>query len=151
MKRFLIAFAVAGVAAVMYIATASGGGLQAGPTAQQFAALKKQVGRLQKQVTTAKKEAEAGLGIMGLCIMHGPVGVDQVGTSTSGYLFGPPQTAPNAVTATASSALDLSPSTEPSPQHKFFELNTSQKACVTLANTLSTLTAARSVAAFARR
>jgi hypothetical protein len=149
MKRFLGLLAVAALSAVIYV-TAAPGGLQAtGPTARQFAALKKEVGRLQKQVTAARKEADASLGVLGLCIMHKPVSVDQVGSSTSGYLFGAPQTAPNAVTATASSALDLSPSTETSPQYEFFALNTSQQACVTLASTLRTMTARRSVAAFA--
>ena len=79
--------------------------------------------------------------------MHKPVGVDQVGNSTSGYLFGPPQTSPTAVTATAGTALDLSIQT--TPQHNFYELNTSQADCVTLANEASTLTAERAVAAYA--
>src|SRR5262245_37710184 len=97
MKRFLMLVAVAAVAAAMYVAAAPGSRLQTGPTARQFAALKKQVGKLQKQVTTARTDAEASLGYLALCVMHKPVGVDQVGTSTSGYLFGPPQTTPDAV------------------------------------------------------
>jgi hypothetical protein len=149
MKRFLGLLAVAALGAVIYV-TAAPGGLQAtGPTARQFAALKKQVQKLQKQVTTAKNDAEASLGVLALCVMHKPVGVDQVGTSTSGYLFGPPQTAPNAVTATASSALNLAPSTETSPQNEFFELNTNQPTCVKLANLASTLAAEQSVATYA--
>jgi len=149
MKRFLMVLAVAAVGAVTYVAAAPGSPQSAGPTARQFAALKKQVLTLQKQVKTAKNEAEAGLGLITLCIMHKPVGIDQVGTSTSGYLFGPPQTAPTAVTATAGSALNLAPSTETTPQNKFYALNTSQPACVKLADLASTLSSDRSVAAYA--
>jgi hypothetical protein len=57
--------------------------------------------------------------------------------------------APNAVTATAASALNLAPTTETSPQHEFSELNTSQPGCVKLADLASTLTAERSVATYA--
>ena len=138
MKRLLMLVAVAVIAAAMYVATAPGS-LQAGPTASQFAALKNKVGKMQKQVTTAKNEADAALGIEALCIMHKPVGVDQVGTSTSGYLFGPPQTAPAAVSATASAALNLAPSTEASPQNEIYEVNTSQSACVKLVKLASSL------------
>jgi hypothetical protein len=149
MKRFLMALAVAAVGAVTYVAAAPGSPQAAGPTARQFAALKRQVGNLQKQVKAAKNEADAGLGLITLCVMHKPVGVDQVGTTTSGYLFGPPQTAPTVVTATAGSALNLAPSTETSPQNKFYALNTSQPACVKLANLASTLSSDRSVADYA--
>ena len=149
MTRFLTLLAVAAIAGVMYVAAAPGGLRSSGPTAKQFKALSKKVTKLQKQVTNLKKEADASLGIEALCIMHAPVGVDQVGTSTSGYLFGPPQTAPNAVTATASSALNLAPSTETSPQNEFFELNTNQPTCVKLANLASTLAAEQSVATYA--
>ena len=149
MTRFLTLLAVAAIAGVMYVAAAPGGLRSAGPTAKQFGALSKKVTKLQKQVTSLKKEADASLAIEGLCIMHAPVGVDQVGTSASGYLFGPPQTAPTVVTATATSALNLAPSTEASPQRKFFELNTSQQACVQLANTASKLTVERAVALLA--
>ena len=147
MRRFLALLAVAALGAVIY-ATAAPGGLQAGPTAVQFAALKKQVAKLQRQVKTARSEAEASLGVLALCVMHRPIGVDQVGTSTSGYLFGPPQTAPNAVTATAGSALNLAPSTETTPQNRFYELNTTQPNCVKLASLASTLSAKQSVAAY---
>jgi hypothetical protein len=140
MKRFLMLLAVAVIAAALYVTTAPGS-LQAGPSAQQFAALKKQVSRLQKQVAAAQKYGEAALGVEALCIMHEPVGVDQFGDSTNGYLFGPPQTAPTAVTATAGSALDLAPNGELSPQHQFYELNTSQADCVKLAKLAGTLNA----------
>jgi hypothetical protein len=151
MKRFLLALALVAVAAAAYVAAAPGSALHAPPTWKQFTSLKKQVAALQKQVKNVKQEADAGLGVSLLCIMHQPVGVDQVGTSTSGYLFGPPQTAPTASTAIASSALNLAPSTETSPQHKFYELNTSQSACVQIADQASTLAVERAVAAYAAR
>jgi hypothetical protein len=145
MKGFLMLVAVAAIAGAMYVAAAPGG-LRAAPSP---AKLQREIKALQKQVKAAKNEADAGLGVSLLCIMHQPVGVDQVGNATSGYLFGPPQTAPTAVTAVTSSALDLAPSTETSPQHNVYELNTSQSACVQLAKEASTLTAERAVAVYA--
>jgi len=144
MKRFLTLLAVAAIAGVMYVTAAPGGLRSAGPTAKQFKALKASVTKLQKQLKTVKTEAEAGLAIEELCIMHAPVGVSQLGTSSSGYLFGPPQTTPTASTASATSALDLAAST---PQYRLLALNTSQADCVTLANTASTHAAARAVGA----
>ena len=94
-----------------------------------------------------KKEADASLAIEALCILHAPVGVDQVGTSTDGYLFGAP--APPTTAATATSALNLAPSTEVSPQHKFLGLNTSEQACVQIATVTSTPAAERAVATLA--
>src|SRR6476659_3623016 len=110
MKRFLTLLAVAAIAGVMYVTAAPGGLRSAGPTAKQFKALKASVTKLQKQVKTLKTEAGAALAIEELCIMHAPVGVSQLGTSTSGYLFGAPQTASNSATASATSALNLAPS-----------------------------------------
>ena len=143
MKRFLTLLAVAAIAGAMYVAAAPGGLRSAGPTAKQFKALKASVTKLQKQVKTLKTEAGAALAIEELCIMHAPVGVSQLGTSSSGYLFGAPQTASASVTASATSALNLAPST---PQYRLFALNTSQSDCVTLANTASTHAAVRAVA-----
>jgi hypothetical protein len=142
MTRALTLLAVAAIAGVMYVAAAPGGLRSTGPTAKQFSALSKKVTKLQHQV----KDAEAGVGILALCIMHAPVGVDQNGTSSVGYLFGPPA---SGSTAPATTALDLAPSTETSPQHRFFELNTSQQGCLQLANTLSTRNAVRAVATLA--
>src|SRR6478736_956656 len=143
MKRFLTLLAVAAIAGVMYVTAAPGGLRSAGPTAKQFKALKASVTKLQKQLKTLKTEAGAALAIEELCIMHAPVGVSQLGTSSSGYLFGAPQTAGTAVAASATSALNLAPS---SPQYRLFALNASQADCVTLANTASTHAAARAVA-----
>jgi hypothetical protein len=149
MTRFLTILAVAAVAGAMYVAAAPGGLRSTGPTAKQFKLLTRKVTQLQKEVTNLKKEADATFAVLALCVIHEPVGVDQVGTSTGGYLFGPPQITPTAVTATAITALDLAPSTEASPQHRVFELNTSQPACLSFANSASTLASVRSVAAFA--
>jgi hypothetical protein len=146
MKRFLTFLAVAAIAGVMYVTAAPGGLRSAGPTAKQFKALKASVTRLQKQLKTVKTEAEAGLAIEELCILHAPVGVSQLGTSSSGYLFGTPQAAGTAVAASPTSALNLAPST---PQYRLFALNTSQPDCVTLANTASTHAAARAVGTLA--
>jgi hypothetical protein len=145
MKRFLTLLAVAAIAGAMYVAAAPGGMRSAGPTAKQFKALKASVTKLQKQVKTLKTEAGAALAIEGLCIMHAPVGVSQLGTSSSGYLFGPPPTS-GTTSAVPTSALNLAPST---PQYRLFALNTSQADCVTIANTASTHAAARAVAALA--
>jgi hypothetical protein len=140
MKRFLTLLAVAAIAGAMYVAAAPGGLRSAGPTAKQFKALKASVTKLQKQVKTLKTEAGAALAIEELCIMHAPVGVSQLGTSSSGYLFG-------TTTAFApTSALNLAPST---PQYRLFAVNTSQSDCVTLANTASTHAAVRAVATLA--
>jgi hypothetical protein len=146
MKRFLTLLAVAAIAGAMYVAAAPGGLRSAGPTAKQFKALKASVTKLQKQVKTLKTEAGAALAIEELCIMHAPVGVSQLGTSSSGYLFGAPQTAGTVSAASATSALNLAPST---PQYRLFAVNTSQSDCVTLANTASTHAAARAVATLA--
>jgi hypothetical protein len=149
MNRFLTLLAVAAIAGVMYVAAAPGGLRSTGPTAKQFRALKASVTKIQKQVKQVKQLAQGEAVILLECIMHGPVGADEVGTSTTGYLFGPPQTAPTASTASATGALNLAPSTETSPQHKFFELNTSQQACVQVANSASSLTAEQAVATLA--
>jgi len=142
MKRLLMALALVGVAAATYVATAPGG-LQAAPS---NAKLQREITALQKQVKAAKTEATGVLGLMALCIVHQPVAVDQVGSSTDGYLFGSPTTTAG---ETATSALNLAPSTETSPQHKFFALNTSSQTCVSLASAASTLAAERAMAKFA--
>jgi len=130
----------------MYVAAAPGGLRSTGPTAKQFRALSKKVTTLQKQLKTVKTEAQAGLAIEELCILHAPLGVAQLGSSSSGYLFGPPQTTPTASTATATSALNVASA---SPQYRLFALNTSQADCVTLANNASSPAAAQAVATLA--
>ena len=62
MKRLLVVFFAAGLAVALYASTA-GGGQQAAVTPAQFAALKKQVATLQKQV---KLHAQL-IGVLGTC------------------------------------------------------------------------------------
>jgi hypothetical protein len=54
MKRFLMLFGVAAVAGAMYVASAAGGQQSRGPSARQFAALKKQVAGLSNTVKALK-------------------------------------------------------------------------------------------------
>jgi hypothetical protein len=57
MKRVLVVCLIAGLAVALYASTA-GGGQQAAPTPAQFAALKKSVATLQKQVKTLTQVAQ---------------------------------------------------------------------------------------------
>jgi hypothetical protein len=57
MQRFLIVLAVAAVAGFFYV-TAAPGSMQAGPTLQQFTALKKQVTVLNKKVKSLNYEVQ---------------------------------------------------------------------------------------------
>jgi len=135
MKRFVGVFALVVVAGAVYVATSSGA-QHAGPTAKQFAALKKQVTKLQKQVKTATTDADTALGFVLECVAHQPVAVDSVGTSTDGYLFGAPGTTPEEATT----GLNLAPSTEASPQYRVYVVNTSDSACVSIVNSASSRT-----------
>ena len=56
MKRFLMLVGVAAVAGAMYVAAAPGSQRAAGPTAIQFAALKKQVASLSKKLKALKAD-----------------------------------------------------------------------------------------------
>ena len=116
MKRFLMLVGVAVVAAAMYVAAAPGSQQKAkGPTAKQFNALKKQVATLSKTLKTVKAEAADADGFVETCLLStgsGVAPVNQFGTTTDGFLFGPPQTATGgAVTATTRTALDVDSST----------------------------------------
>lgn len=132
MKRFLAVLAILAIGSVVYVATAPAGQKAAGPTAAQFAALKKQVTKLQKQVKSAQSDTDALAGFVLACMAHQPVAIDRVGSSTSGYLFGAPGTPP--ASATATTALDLAPSTEAAPQYRVFVVNTSDSSCVSIIN-----------------
>lgn len=142
MKRFAGVLAVVAVAAAVYVAMASGG-QHAGPTAKQFAALKKQVAKLQKQVKAADNDA-LGVGAFVLeCLANGPVAVDSVGSATDGYLFGPPQVAGTAEATTATTALNLAPSTESAPQYRVLVVNASQPSCLSIIGSGGTTAALR--------
>ena len=146
MKRFAGVLAVVAVAAAVLVAMASGG-QQAGPTAKQFAALKKTVTKLQKQVKAAKQEADGALGFVLTCVAHQPLAVDSVGTTTTGFLFGTPPVGPN-VASQALPALSLAPATETTPQYKVFVLNTANTGCASIVSGASTLTALRHLPSF---
>jgi hypothetical protein len=136
--------AVAVLAGAVYVA-ASPGAQQAGPTAKQFKALEKKVAKLQKQVSTADKTANLALGFTLTCVAHQPLGVDSVGTTTEGYLFGAPGTPP--VSASATSALSLAAATETTPQYRVFVLNTANSGCVSIVNGAASTAAMRLFAA----
>src|SRR5437763_535754 len=102
MKRFWMLVGVAGVAGAMYVAAAPGGRQATGPTARQFAALKKQVALLNKKLTALTKDekvvktaAGAAVGYIGACFLDTSgniqnLPVTQFGTTSAGFLFGAP-------------------------------------------------------------
>lgn len=124
------------VAGAVYVA-ASPGAQEAGPTAKQFAALKKTVTKLQKQVKTAENNANTALGFVLECVAKNPVAVDSVGSSTDGYLFGAPD---GGASATATTALNLAATTETSPQYRMYVVNASDTDCVNAVNSLDSKT-----------
>jgi hypothetical protein len=67
MKRFLTLVAVATVAGAMYVAAAPGSQQSRGPTARQFAALKRQVAGLSKTLKQVKTLAVAEAGLLIAC------------------------------------------------------------------------------------
>jgi len=111
MKRFLMLVGVAVVAAAMYVAAAPGSQQSAGPTAKQFAALKKQVASLSKTVKTVKKLATAEAVLLGDCDKVA-VPIDQFGDGTAaqteGYMYNQPSGAGQFLTT----ALDVSDSSD---------------------------------------
>lgn len=116
MKRFLMLVGVAVVAGAMYVAAAPGSQRASGPTAKQFAALKKQVATLSKTEKTLKKEADSAAGFIASCLVSsnaGIVPINQFGsTGTTGFVFGT-VSAGTITGATARTALDVDTSTTP--------------------------------------
>jgi hypothetical protein len=78
MKRLLVLVATAGLAVGLYAATAGGG--QQAVTPGQFAALKKSVASLQKQVKTLNT-------VVGSCLFIQALPVARYGTQDEGYLY----------------------------------------------------------------
>ena len=78
MKRLLVLVATAGLAVGLYAATAGGG--QQAVTPGQFAALKKTVTKLQKDVKTLNS-------VVGSCLFVQAVPVASFGTDTEGYVY----------------------------------------------------------------
>ncbi len=112
MKRFLMLVGVAVVAGAMYVAAAPGSQRASGPSAKQFAALKKQVATLSKSEKTLKKEADSAAAFIGTCLVStgaGIVPVNQFGTATTGpgFLYG------TQVSSAPRTALDVDTSTTP--------------------------------------
>ena len=116
MKRFWMLVGVAVVAGAMYVAAAPGSRQATGPTARQFAALKKQVALLNKKLTALTKDekvvktaAGAAVGYIGACFIDTSgniqnLPVTQFGSTTAGFLFGAPA---GGDAATARSGLDV--------------------------------------------
>jgi hypothetical protein len=75
MKRFLMLVGVAVVAAAMYVTAGSASQRSAGPTAKQFAALKKQVASMSKELKTVKAEAADADGFVRGCLLSVNSGV----------------------------------------------------------------------------
>lgn len=110
MKRFLMLVGVGVVAAAMYVAASPASQQSKGPTAKQFAALKKQVATLSKELkTVVKPEADLSASYILTCLSSVSAGsitihampVSQRGSSTSGYLFG------TTLSSTPTTALDI--------------------------------------------
>lgn len=115
MKRFLLVLALVGVAGATYIAAAPGS-QTAGPTAAQFAALKRQVAGLKKQVKGVKTLAQAEAKLLTDC-MVAAVPIRPYGDYTSptgptyGYSYSDPSI--NSGTPFPQTALNLTPSDDP--------------------------------------
>jgi hypothetical protein len=126
MKRFLMLLAVAAIAGVMYVAAAPGSALHAGPTARQFAALKKQVVALQKKVKTLQTDTNVVGTVVFHCMLHSVIGVDQKGDPAGTFGFQYTTTSGGAVGSTT--GLDLAPNGT-TPTYLIAPLNTSDAAC----------------------
>ena len=120
MKRFLMLVAVAAVAGAIYVAAAPGSQEAApGPTAKQFAALKRQEASLSKSLKALKKDegkvksaAGDAVGFIADCFVKaGFVPVSQFGdtSDTYGFVY---QAAPSGA-MTNRTALDLDASSTP--------------------------------------
>jgi hypothetical protein len=119
MKRFLMLVGIGVVAGAMYVAAAPGSRQATGPTARQFAALKKQVASLNKKLTALTKDekvvrsaAAASVGYIATCFLDSTgniqnLQVNDFGDTTTGFLFG------TAGTNTPRSALDVDTSGAP--------------------------------------
>ena len=75
MKRFWMFVGVAVIAAAMYVAASPASRQSSGPTAKQFAALKKQVASMNKTLKSTTKEADAVAGFLSNCFLSQNAGV----------------------------------------------------------------------------
>jgi hypothetical protein len=145
----------------MYVAAASGRPQSTGPTAKQFASLKKQVAALQKKVKNAQALASDTAIVVLHCVLPSVVPVnwngDVTGSGTFGYNFTPPDGGPIRLT----SALDAQPSATPGTANwEFPAFNQTDPACQSVVGVAGlrhdTTTAAKTAfrhyeAAFARK
>jgi hypothetical protein len=109
MQRFLIFVGVAVVAAAMYVAASPASQQAKAPSAKQFKALQKQVAALKKDETSVKKLTIALADIVGGCYLDSNANlvtlpVSEFGNTSSGFVFGTPNTTTG---QTARSALDI--------------------------------------------
>ena len=113
MRRFLMLVGVAVVAAAMYVAASSASRVSIGPTAKQFAALK-------KQVKVLTHENKVVIGVLSAC-MQGAVPINQFGDPTGslsgtdqGYVYAKGGTGPVLGVTSYTTGLDV---TSPSDTH----------------------------------
>ena len=144
MKRLLMLVGVAAVAGAMYVAAAPGSRQSTAPTAKQFAALKKQIGSLNKKLTALTKDekvvksaAGAAVAYIAACFLDSNgniqnLQVNDFGTTATGFLFGAPG---GGASATPRSALDVDASGSP-----LAYLQTITPACITGASSSSAST-----------
>jgi hypothetical protein len=130
MNRFLMLVGVAAVASAMYVAAASGSQRSAGPTAKQFAALKKQVAVLQKKEKSTDNLANDTAVVLVHCVMHKVQGLLQLGDASGANTYGFTYTPANSNTATMRSAVDFYPAASSTTVVPLF--NESDPACVSL-------------------
>ena len=110
MKRFLLLAGVAVVAAAMYVAASPASQQSKFATEKQVVALQKKVATLSKSLKSVKAEADAAVGIIGLCYLDisgntatfKVLPVSQRGVAGTGYLFGT-----SGQPGTATTALDV--------------------------------------------
>jgi hypothetical protein len=149
MKRLWMLVGVAVVAGAMYVAAAPGSRQATGPTARQFATLKRQVASLNKKLKALTKDEKvvrtaAGLavGYLSNCFFDSNgklenLQVNEFGTTTTGFLFGTPG---GATPPIARTALDVDASGSP-----LAYLQEVTPACVTAAAAASQASAHSSI------
>jgi hypothetical protein len=113
MRRFLMFVGVAVVAAAMYVAASSASQVSNGPTAKQFAALKKQVGAESIQIKKLFTENKIVFGVLAAC-MQGALPIDQFGDPTGslsgtdqGYVYATGGTGPVLGVTSYTTGLDV--------------------------------------------
>jgi ABC-type glycerol-3-phosphate transport system substrate-binding protein len=113
MKRFLMLVAVGVVAAAMYVAASPASQQGSGPTAKQFRALQKKVGKMSRILKTVKVQAEYANDYVKNCLTGtrgGTMPVSEFGDAlnhTNGYQYF------NGTSATYTTALDIDTSDTP--------------------------------------